>query len=142
MLYRLFINVMNFLNNNFGYAWAIRIKLFLLVFACVGVTSVVSLLMSSDFFLNVDKNPLLSSKATIIGPTEINPNFSSNPKNFKMAVEVNIRYFLIRIFHKKDIAYENLKLILRMYALLLFLLMFFAILLSWWVYLPPTLIVK
>ena len=142
MLYRLFINVMNFLNNNFGYAWAIRIKLFLLVFACVGVTSVVSLLMSADFFLNVDKNPKLSSKAALIGPTEINPNFSSNPKNFKGAVEVNIRYIINRIFRKKDITYENLKFILRMYALLLFFLLFFAILLSWWVYIPPTVIYK
>ena len=133
---------MNGLNNNFGYHWAIRIKLFTLVFACVGITSVVSLLMSADFFLNVDKNALLSSKATIIGPTEINPNFSSNPRNFKGAVEVNIRYIINRIFHHQDIAYVNLKLILTIYVLAIIVLLFFAILLSWWVYLPPTVVVK
>ncbi|SPF55284.1 hypothetical protein SBF1_8120002 [Candidatus Desulfosporosinus infrequens] len=140
MLYHLFIRTMNFLNLSFGYEGAIRVKILSVLIAGAIIETFVSVWMTVDFFLNVRINPLLKPKAVLIAPTEDNPRYTTNPKNTKEAVEVFIRYQLIRIFHKSDIAIGNLRLILLAYALLIFLLLFFAILLSWWVYLPPTVI--
>ena len=138
MLYHFFIHVMDFLDITFGYVWAIRIKLILLLLTGGSITTITSALFTADFFLNVDKNPLISSKATIVAPTEDNPNYTSDPQNFKESLEVYVRYFFIRVFHKSDIAIRNLRVIMFVYSLIILALIFFALLLSLWVYLPPT----
>ena len=72
--------------------------------------TIVSVLTSADFILNVEMNPLISPKAVIMVPTEDNPKFTANPpRNIKEAIEVYIRYFVLRIFQKTGLAIGNLK---------------------------------
>lgn len=142
MLYHLFINIMNSLNNTFGYVWSIRIKVLIVLLAGIVIGNYISVWNIADFFLNVEKNSVLSSKVALMGPVEENPKFTTNPNNITQTVEVVIGYVVFRIFKLKELLFRNLRLILFAYALIAFLLIFFAILLSWWVYLPPSGIIQ
>lgn len=142
MLYHLFVDTMNFLDLNFGYVWAIRIKLLTMLLAGVIIGTYISVWLVADFFLNVERNPLILPNVAILGPTEDNPKFTADPKNSKEAVEAVFGYIISKTLRVKTIFIRNLTRTLWVYALFAFVLIFFAVLLSWWVYLPPTEIVK
>ena len=142
MLYHLFVNSMNFLDQTLGYVWAIRIKLLIVLLAGIVIGTYISVWIIADFFLKVEINKVLSSKVAIMGPVEKNPKYTTNPKDITEAVEIVVGFILLKIFRMKDILFRNLRLILLVYALFAIILVFFAFLLSWWVYLPPSGIVN
>lgn len=137
MIYQLFLRIMDFLTNTFGYIGALRIKDILDNLTWSFVLAILLLWVISDIVMHIYRSTTVEDEVAI---QEVEfegvKSLQFNPKSKWGVIESFLGYKLIRLFPTETIRFKTLKPIRVIIFTIMIILLMLGIFLSIWDYFP------
>lgn len=142
MFYLIFLAIMDFLQDHFGYIGALRIKDYTndICFTIIGAMLILEITVG--FIRDVSIDPNLESDIAIWLPPNDDgtrgTTYLTNPQTRLEYINVVLGYVYLRVFKKETIYLKHLRAVMLILRISIVALLLMGVLLSYWNYLPNT----